>query len=224
MNDSLGTVIPRQVLSWSDRLRHPPPSTAAQMRGPSWPPWPQQEPSGSGVGSSVDSCWYRQQCERHPMLWEMVGRDSQHNPQGFVSGFVFFQNKKDINMGCPPGKSCLLGIQRNLTATLPATAPVGTAGRPRCAGLLSRRRGAGAGPPPLAAPRGRQTVPRASPGASRCAVGWELHEQRARSEAGSCSERGPALPVETNIYKQGLSLLLAGLELSILIFQMGNSN
>ena len=109
-------------------------------------------------------------------------------------------------------------------ATLPATAPVGTAGRPRWAGLLSRRRGAGAGPPPLAAPHGRQTVPRVSPGASRCAVGWELREQRARSEAGSCSERGPALPVETNIYKQGLSLLLAGLELSILIFRMGNSN
>lgn len=148
----------------------------------------------------------------------------KHNPQGFVSSYAFFQNKKDVNMGCPPGKSCLLGIQRNLTVTLSTTAPVGTAGRPRWAGLLSRRRGARAGPPPLAAPHGRQTVPRASPGASRCAVGWELREQRARSEAGSCSERGPALPVETNIYKQGLSFLLAGLELSILIFQMGNPN
>lgn len=55
----------------------------------------------------------------------------KHNPQGFVSGYAFFQNKKDVNMGCPPGKSCLLGIQRNLTATLSTTAPVGTAGRPR---------------------------------------------------------------------------------------------
>ena len=176
------------------------------------------------MGSSVGSCWYRQLSQRRPTPWEMVGQDCKHNPQGFVSGFAFFQNKKDINMGCPPGKSCLLGIQRNLMATLPATAPVGTAGRPRWAGLLSQRRGAGAGPPPLAAPHGRQTVPHVSPGASRCAVGWELREQRARSEAGSCSERGPALPVETNIYKQGLSLLLAGLELSILIFRMGNSN
>ena len=153
--------------------------------------------------------------------WAVIHK--QH-PQGFVYDFAFFQNKKDVHLGCPPGKSCLLGIQRNLMTTLSTTAPVGTAGPPRWAGLLSQRRGAGAGLPPLAAPRGRQTVPRASPGASRCAVGWELHEQRARSEAGSCRERGPALPVETNIYKQGLPLLLAGLELSILIFQMGNSN
>ena len=35
--------MPRQVLSWSHRLRHPPPLTVAQVRGPSWPPWPQQE-------------------------------------------------------------------------------------------------------------------------------------------------------------------------------------
>ena len=215
--------MPRQALSWLDRLGHPPPLTAAQVRGPSWPRGPSRSP-GAQCGLLCGQLLVQQLSRRRPTPWEMVGRDCKHNPQGFVSGFAFLQNKKDINMGCPPGKSCLLGIQRNLMATLPATAPVGTAGRPRWAGLLSRRRGAGAGPPPLAAPHGRQTVPHVSPGASRCAVGWELREQRARSEAGSCSERGPALPVETNIYKQGLSLLLAGLELSILIFRMGNSN
>lgn len=28
----------------------------------------------------------------------------KHNPQGFVSGYAFFQNKKDVNMGCPREK------------------------------------------------------------------------------------------------------------------------
>lgn len=92
--------------------------------------------------------------------------------------------------------------------------PGGTDGRP-LRGLahwpLSRRCGWGLAHPP-AQPRlaARQS---ASPGVSRCAVGWLLQQVKAL-----------ALPVEANIYKQGLPLHVADSELSILIFQMGNSN
>lgn len=110
----------------------------------------------------------------------------------------------------PPGKSYLLGI-RETSQRVVSAQPAGTDGRP-LRGLarwpLSRRCGWGLAHPP-AQPHwaARQS---ASPGVSRGAVGWLLPQAKAL-----------ALPVEANIYKQGLPLHVADSELSILIFQMG---
>lgn len=110
----------------------------------------------------------------------------------------------------PPGKSYLLGI-REISQRVFSVQPAGTVGRP-LRGLahwpLSRRCGWGLAHPP-AQPRltSRQS---ASPGVSRGAVGWLLPQVKAL-----------ALPVEANIYKQGLPLHVADSELSIWIFQMG---
>lgn len=108
--------------------------------------------------------------------WAMIHK---HNPQGFVSGYAFFQNKKDVNMGCPREKSCLLGIQRNLTATL-SHGPSGDRWTARWAGLLSRRRGARAG-----LPRSPSWPPRRSPRLPRepaVQLAGSSASQRARKE------------------------------------------
>lgn len=154
---------------------------------------------GPGVGSSVGSCWYRQQERAVPCRgrwWAMIRK---HNPQGFV--LVMLSSKiRRVNMGCP-GKSCLLGIQRNLLATLYHTRPQwgpldGPGGQACCLG-----RGARASHTSLAAPHGRKTVP-APPQGIRCAVGWELREQRGPGAAGSCTRKRPALPVDKCVFNQ----------------------
>lgn len=83
----------------------------------------------------------------------------------------------------------------------------------RCTGLLTQRPGYGAGPPPRAAPRGRQTVPRLPRGIPLCSWLGAVQAEGGQERGGWLQRERLALPVETNIYKQGLALPLAGLEL-----------
>ena len=84
-------------------------------------------------------------------------------------------------------------------------------------------RGVGARPaPPCATPLPCQTV-RLPGGCPAAQSAGSCVSRAARSEAAAAVSKRPALPAETNIYKQGLLLHLAGSELSIPIFQMGNS-
>lgn len=113
----------------------------------------------------------------------------KHAPRVLSRAFAFFQNKKDGNLGCPLGKAACSEPRGTSQRVVSASGWGGTDGW-ALGGLAFwpavSKVGCGAGPP-CAARRGRQTA--RLPRASRCALGWGLRAQRARSEAGGCGTR-----------------------------------
>lgn len=94
---------------------------------------------------------------------------------------ICLQQTKKTYYGAPLGKVACLGSRETSEGVISAVV-WGTDGGPLgglATSVQSWRRGRRAGPPPGPAP-----LPGLPAGPSRCVVGWELPEQRARSDAG----------------------------------------